>query len=110
MICYLYFTRLGKLAHDLWLIMGDFNFIKAYIDFSFLLTVVEPNWDYFVHAPLDQGVIRFETKTERALFAKVVASEANWRECQSSKYLNIWLRARQDLEAFKEGFRKNRKS
>ena len=35
--------------------------------------MIEPNWDYFIHAPLDEGVIRFETKTERALHAKVVA-------------------------------------
>ena len=51
--------------------------------FSFLLELVEPNWDYFVNAPLDKGVVRFETKTERALYAKVVASEANWMESQS---------------------------
>ena len=70
--------------------------------------MVEPNWDYFVHAPLSQGVIRFETKTERALHAKVVASEANWMEYQSSERLLIWLQARQDLEAFQQGFRTNR--
>ena len=67
--------------------------------------MVEPNWDYFIHAPLDQGVIRFETKTERALHAKVVASEANWMECQSSERLMKWWQARKDLEAFQQGQR-----
>ena len=65
--------------------------------------MVEPNWDYFIHAPLDQGVIRFETKTERALHAKVVASEANWMEFQSSERLMKWWQARKDLEAFQQG-------
>ena len=72
--------------------------------------MIEPNWDYFIHAPLDQGIIRFETKTERALHARVVASEANWMECQSSERLIIWLKARRDLEAFQEGFGTKRKS
>ena len=67
--------------------------------------MVEPNWDYFIHAPLDQGVIRFETKTERALHAKVVASETNWMECQSSERLMKWWQARKDLEAFQQGQR-----
>lgn len=67
--------------------------------------MVEPNWDYFIHAPLDQGVIRFETKTERALHAKVVASEANWMEFQSSERLMKWWQARKDLEAFQQGQR-----
>ena len=60
--------------------------MRAYADeiiFSALLKVVEPNWDYFVHAPLEEGVVRFETKTERALYANVVASEANWMESQT---------------------------
>lgn len=70
--------------------------------------MVEPNWDYFINAPLDQGVIRFETKTERALHAKVVAAEANWMECQSSERLIIWLKARQDLEAFQDGYKRRR--
>ena len=69
--------------------------------------MIEPNWDYFIHAPLDEGVIRFETKTERALHARVVASEANWMECQSSERLIKWWEARQDLEAFQEGRRIN---
>ena len=49
--------------------------------------------------------VRFETKTERALYAKVVASEANWMESQSCERLIIYLRARQDLESFREGFK-----
>ena len=72
--------------------------------------MVEPNWDYFINAPLDQGVIRFETKTERALHAKVVAAEANWMECQSSERLVTWLEARQDLEAFQDGYRRRNKN
>ena len=67
--------------------------------------MVEPNWDYFVHAPLRGGVVRFEAKTEHALYAKVVASEANWMESQSCDRLIIYLRARQDLESFREGFK-----
>ena len=67
--------------------------------------MVEPNWDYFVHAPLEEGLVRFETKTERALYANVVASEANWMESQSYDRFIIYLRARQDLEAFREGFK-----
>ena len=67
--------------------------------------MIEPNWDYFVHAPLEEGVVRFETKTERALYAKVVASEANWMEFQSCERLIAYLRARQDLESFRQGFK-----
>jgi len=67
--------------------------------------VVKPNWDYFVHAPLEEGLVRFETKTERALYANVVASEANWMEFQSCERLIVYLRARQDLESFREGFK-----
>ncbi len=67
--------------------------------------MVEPNWDYFIHAPLEEGVVRFETKIERALYAKVVASEANWMESQSCEHFIVYLRARQDLEAFREGFK-----
>ena len=67
--------------------------------------MVEPNWDYFVHAPLEEGVVRFETKAERALYAKVVASEANWMESQSCERLIVHLRARQDFESFREGFK-----
>ena len=67
--------------------------------------MVEPNWDYFVHASLDEGLVRFETKTERALYAKVVASEANWMESQSCERLIVYLRAWQDLESFRQGFK-----
>ena len=45
--------------------------------------MVEPNWDYFVNEPLESGTIRFETKIERALYARVIAGEANWMEQQS---------------------------
>ena len=87
--------------------MNGVNQYKSYIfEFSIVNTMVEPNWDYFINAPLDQGVIRFETKTERALHAKVVASEANWMECQSSERLITWLKARQDLEAFQDGYKR----
>tara|TARA_B100001063_G_scaffold102840_1_gene96002 strand:+ start:699 stop:917 length:219 start_codon:yes stop_codon:yes gene_type:complete len=70
--------------------------------------MIEPNWDYFINAPLDQGVIRFETKTERALHARVVASEANWMEAKNSERLIKWWEAQQDLEAFQEGRKMNR--
>ena len=65
--------------------------------------MIEPNWDYFCNAPLDQGVIRFETKTERALHAKVVATEANWMEYQSHERLTKLWEAKKDLEAFQQG-------
>ena len=67
--------------------------------------MVKPNWDYFVHAPLQDGLVRFETKIERALYANVVDSEANWMESQSCERLIVYLRARQDLESFREGFK-----
>ena len=70
--------------------------------------MVEPNWDYFIHAPLDHGVVRYETKTERALQARVVASEANWMESQSAERLIKWWQARHDLESFLEGRRVDR--
>lgn len=65
--------------------------------------MVEPNWDYFIHAPLDQGTIRFETKTERALHARVVAAEANWMQYQTCVQLTTFWFAKKDLEAFREG-------
>ena len=65
--------------------------------------MIEPNWDYFIHAPLDCGTIRFETKTERALHARVVAAEGNWMECKSAERLSIWMHAKADLEAFLDG-------
>ena len=75
---------------------------QTLIDLSFKL--VEPNWDYFVHDPLENGLVRFETKTERALYAKVIASEANWMESQTCDRFITYLRARQDLDSFREGF------
>mgnify|MGYP001347741140 FL=1 len=65
--------------------------------------MVEPNWDYFINAPLDQGTIRFETKTERALHARVVAAEANWMETKTCEQLSIYWSVRRDLDAFREG-------
>ena len=67
--------------------------------------MVEPSWDYFVHAPLEDGLVRFVTKTDRALYAKVIASEANWMESQTSDRFITYLRARQDLDSFREGFK-----
>ena len=66
--------------------------------------LVEPKWDYFVHAPFEEGVVRFETKTERALYAKVIASEANWMESKICDRFIAYLRARQDLDSFQQGF------
>ena len=86
--------------------MASINTKVIFFKSSVENTMIEPNWDYFINAPLDQGVIRFETKTERALHAKVVASEANWMECQSSERLITWLKARQDLEAFQDGYKR----
>ena len=70
--------------------------------------MVEPNWDYFVHAPLEVGEVRFENKTERALYAKVVASEAHCIESQSCDRFIDYLRSRHDLESFREGFKANK--
>jgi len=67
--------------------------------------MIEPNWDYFVNEPLDSGTIRFETKTERALHARVIAEEANWMEQQSIDRLKTWRLAKHDLEAFLDGRR-----
>ena len=69
-----------------------------------MVDLIEPNWDYFIHAPLEDGLVRFETKTERALYAKVIASEANWIESQSYDRFIAYLMARQDLDSFREGF------
>jgi len=67
--------------------------------------MVKSNWVYFVHAPLENGLVRFETKTERALYAKVIASEANWMESQACDRFTTYLRARQDLDSFQDGFK-----
>ena len=67
--------------------------------------MIEPNWDYFINAPLDKGTQRFDTKTERALHARVVASEANWIQYQTVKRLMVWQHALQDLYSYREGKR-----
>ena len=67
--------------------------------------MIEPNWDYFINAPLDKGTQRFDTKTERALHARVVASEANWIQYQTVKRLIVWQNALQDLYSYREGKR-----
>ena len=72
---------------------------------SLSVKLIEPNWEYFVRAPLENGLVRFETKTERALYAKVIASEANWMESQTCDRFITYLRARQDLDSFQEGFK-----
>ena len=64
--------------------------------------LIEPNWDYFVHAFLENGLARFKTKTERALCAKVIASEANLMESQTCDFFITYLRARQGLDSFQE--------
>lgn len=61
--------------------------------------MAELNWDYIVYAPLEVGVVRFVNKTERALYAKVVASEANWMEHLSCDPFIACLILRQDLES-----------
>ena len=78
--------------------------MHAQASISLFVDLIEPNWDYFIHAPLKDGLVRFETKTERALYAKVIASEANWIESQSYDRFIAYLRARQDLDSFREGF------
>ncbi len=78
--------------------------MHAQASIGLFVDLIEPNWDYFIHAPLEDGLVRFETKTERALYAKVIASEANWIESQSYDRFITYLRARQDLDSFREGF------
>ena len=85
--------------------MDKLNSSNDQIILSVFLELVEPNWDYFVHAPLEEGVVRFETKTERALYAQVIASEANWIESKTCDRFIAFLRARQDLDSFREGFK-----
>ena len=84
-------------------IRGSLEFVKWCSKLFEMM--VEPNWDYFVNEPLDSGTIRFETKTERALYARVIAGEANWMEQQSIDRLNSWRLAKDDLEAFLDGRR-----
>tara|TARA_B100000683_G_scaffold200318_1_gene193587 strand:+ start:239 stop:490 length:252 start_codon:yes stop_codon:yes gene_type:complete len=44
-------------------------------------------------------------KTELALYAKVIASEANWMESQPCDRFITYLGVRQDLDSFQEGFK-----
>ena len=62
--------------------------------------MVVPNWYYFAVAPLDSGTIRFRTKTERALHARVIACEINWKEDQTPKLLDDWISAKKDLKTY----------
>ena len=72
---------------------------------SLSVKLVESNWDYFVHAPLENCLVRFETKTELALYANVIASEANWMEFQTCDRFITYLRASQDLDSLQDGFK-----
>ena len=100
----LYSTRSNQFPCILLLILDQIYFINLQALISLWVKLVEPNWDYFVHAPLENGLVLFETKTERALYAKVIASEANWMESQTCDRFITYLRARQDLDSFREGF------
>ena len=100
----LYFTRPNQFPCILLLILDKIYSINLLALISLSVKLVEPNWDYFVHAPLENGLVLFETKTERALYAKVIASEANWMESQTCDRFITYLRARQDLDSFREGF------
>ena len=62
--------------------------------------MVTPNWYYFATAPLDSGTIQFRTKTERALHARVIACEMNWKDYQTSNLLDEWITAKNDLEIY----------
>ncbi len=64
--------------------------------------MLEPNWDYFATAPLDSGTIRFRTKTERALHARVVAAEINWKEYQALGLLEDWIIAKKELKIYQD--------
>ena len=37
--------------------------------------MIEPNWDYFIHAPLNWNK-NIQIKTERALYARLTAAAA----------------------------------
>ena len=65
--------------------------------------MIEPNWNYFLNAPLSHGTIQYKTKTERVLVARVTAASSNWQECQTYERLERWKQAREDLEAFRQG-------
>ena len=62
--------------------------------------MVTPNWYYFATAPLDSGTTQFRTKTERALHARVIACEMNWKDYQTSNFLDEWITAKNDLEIY----------
>lgn len=68
--------------------------------------MVTPNWYYFSNAPLDSGTIKFRTKTERALYALVIACEINWKEYQTSSLLDKWINAKKDLEIYQNSLKK----
>ena len=65
--------------------------------------MIEPNWDYFIHAPLSHGIFRYRTKAERALAARVEAAELNWHEHQTTELHNLWEDAKKDLNAYRDG-------
>ena len=67
--------------------------------------MIVPNWDYFANAPLDCGTIKFRTKTERALHARVVASEINWKEYQTSNLLEDWIIAKRELRLYQNSLK-----
>jgi 3-aminobutyryl-CoA ammonia-lyase len=67
--------------------------------------MIVPNWDYFANAPLDCGTIKFRTKTERALHARVVASEINWKEYQTSNLLEDWIVAKRELKMYQNSLK-----
>ena len=64
--------------------------------------MITPNWHYFAIAPLDSGTIRFRTKTERALHARVIACEMNWKDYQTSSLLDEWIAAKKELETYQD--------
>ena len=72
--------------------------------------MVRPNWYYFAVAPLNSGTIQFRTKTERALHARVVACEINWKEYQTSGLVDDWIAAKIDLEIYQSSLQENSKT
>ena len=72
--------------------------------------MVTPNWYYFAIAPLDCGTIRFRTKTERALHARVIACEINWKDYQTSNLLEEWITAKKELEVYQDSLHINNKA
>ena len=72
--------------------------------------MVTPNWFYFANAPLDSGTIRFRTKIERALHARVIACEINWKDYQTSNLLDEWITAKKELEIYQDSLHINKKT